>query len=138
MSYRSRPTPEQDARDGIAAGAVELLEIEHDEVRALALLERADLGVDAEHLRAFAGREPDRVVAAQRSHPADHTRQERREADLLESVEPVVACGPVRAETDRDARAPQPRDLRDAGAELQVRRGAVGHGRLRRLQDLDL
>src|SRR6266513_1939940 len=121
MSYRSRPTPEQDARDGIAAGAVELLEIEHDEVRALALLERADLG-----------------VAAQRSHPADHTRQERREADLLESVEPVVACGPVRAETDRDARAPQPRDLRDAGAELQVRRGAVGHGRLRRLQDLDL
>src|SRR5207237_5139802 len=47
----ARAAAEQDACDGIAAGSVELLEVEHDEVRALALLQRADLRVDLEHLR---------------------------------------------------------------------------------------
>src|SRR5438876_11092015 len=130
MAYGARATAEQNSRDRIAAGSVETLEIEHDEVRAFSLLERADLRVDLEHLRALASREPHRVVAAERSHAAHDAREQRREADLLEAIEPVVARRAVGADADGDARAAQPRDLRDARAELQVRRGAVRDGRL--------
>src|SRR5207245_10058965 len=137
MAYCPGAAPEENPRDGITAASVELLEVEDDEVRALALLERADFGVDAQHLRALAGREPHRVVAAQGSDPADHPREKRRQADLLESVEPVVAGRAVRAETDRDARTTESRDLRDARAELELRRRAVRNRGLRRLEDFD-
>src|SRR5205807_3189718 len=114
----ARAAAEQDACDGIAAGSVELLEVEHDEVRALALLQRADLRVDLEHLRTLARRKADGVVTAQRPDAAHHACKKRREADLLEPVEPVVARGAVGTKTDGDAGAPQPRNLSDAGAEL--------------------
>ena len=118
MADGARAAAEQDACDGIAAGSVELLEVEHDEVRALALLQRADLRVDLEHLRTLARRKTDRVVTAQRPDAAHHACEKRREADLLEPVEPVVARGAVGTEPHGDAGAPQPRNLSDAGAEL--------------------
>ena len=44
----------------VGDGAINFID-EHDEVRALSLLERADLGVDLQHLRALARREAHRV-----------------------------------------------------------------------------
>jgi len=46
MTHGARAATEEDPRHGVAAGAFQLLEVEHDEVGALALLEGADLCVD--------------------------------------------------------------------------------------------
>ena len=89
--------------------------------RELALLERADLSVDLQHLGAFACRERHRIGRREGADPADDPSQQGRHAHLLESVELVVAGRSVGAEADRDARGPQLRHLGDPGTKLEVR-----------------
>src|SRR5437870_11296668 len=125
VTHRAGTAAEDDPREGIAPGSGEPGQIEHDEIGALAWLERADLVIEVEHLRAFACREEHRVRRAERSDAAHDPREERREPHLLEAVEAVVAGRAVGAEAHGDFRRAKLGDLRDARPELEIRRGAV-------------
>ena len=75
--------------------------VNHDDIRALARLQRPDLGRHAERARSTHGRH--REGGPSSDHPrvaALQLVQERRHPHRLEHVEIVVAGGAVRAEPD--------------------------------------
>ena len=107
---RRRPASSTGSRPG---RQVRPVEVDDDEVGALAGLDRSDLGLQAERARAFARRHPDHVAGRQRARAEAHRLQHGREPHLLEHVEAVVAGGAVGAERHGDAaRAQSPAPAR--------------------------
>ena len=120
---------EDDSGHGVVGAAeLEAVGAPDGEVGALARLERADV-VTAEHGRAAARAEPDRVARRHRRAAAAAARDEQRLLDLEEEVAALVRGGAVDAEADADARVEHVAHRRDAGAEPQVRGRAVGDAR---------
>ena len=128
MRTSSRGRHRRGSTYGSASGRqVRPIAIDEDQVRALADLDRPDLGLEAERPGAVASRHPQRVAGGQRAGSVPHRLQRRRQPHLVEHVEAVVAGRAVGAERHARCRAPHVGDRRDAGSELQVRAGAVHH-----------
>ena len=124
-STRCGPAKTMPATRSSAPRELEPVGAPHREVGALAGLERADV-VAPEHGRAAAGAEPDRVPGRHRGAAAATARHEQRLLDLEEEVAALVRRRPVDAEADADAGVEHVPHGRHAGAEPEVRGGAVG------------
>ena len=104
------------------------------EIGALARLERADLALEPERRGAAQRRQLERGRRRHRRRAGARLVQQRRQPQLDEAVEVVVARRAVGAERDVDALRQHLRDGRDAAAQLEVRRGAVHDVRAARRQ----
>jgi hypothetical protein len=100
--------------------------LDDDHVGALAGAQGADLALEAEGAGAAEGGDLERLRGRQRRGAEAPLLQERGEAQLEEPVEVVVARGAVGADGHGDAGGEELGDGRQARAELEVRRGAVG------------
>jgi hypothetical protein len=129
---------EDEPRDEVLGAAeLEAVRPPDREVRLFARLERADV-VAAEHLRAAPCRESERLPRRHRLAAAPPARDEKRLLDLHEQVAPLVRRGAVDAEPDADSRVEQRPHGSDAGAEAQIRGGAVRDARARLGKACDL
>ena len=116
---------EHEPGDGIGRAAeLQPVDPPDGEVGALAGLERADV-LAAQHRRAAARAEPQRLAHGQRGRAAAAARDEQRLLDLEEEVAALVRGGAVDAEPDAHAGVEQVAHRRDARAEAQVRGRAV-------------
>src|SRR5690606_4270420 len=101
-------------------------EIPDAEVRGLAWFEASDASVHPERPRALDRRELDRIAGRELARPLAVLLQQGTQAHLLEDVEVVVARRAVTADPEGARRyAAEEPEVRDAGAELEVRRGAM-------------
>jgi hypothetical protein len=100
---------------------------EDGEVGLLAGLDRPHLIFKAQGAGPLAGGEAQGVEAGEGVRPMLDLLEERRQPDLREVVELVAARGAVAADAHRHPGAVEGQEVGHAGAELQVRAGAVDH-----------
>ena len=139
----SRLTTSSTSAQGPAPGGRPSLDVDGDEVGLLAGLQRADDGVEPERLGAT---ERARGAASRAGPAAEGSRRVERVAAVL-LVEALAHLGDdrelrrpghVRAEADADAGGPIAREGHDPAADEHVADGAVGDGRARLHEPLDL
>ena len=113
--------------------------VEHQQVRALAGLERSDQVIHVQGGSAEPGGHGQRLARGNGGGIAvGALGEQRRQPRLLEHVEVVVRRRPVGADADVDAELQHPRDRCDAGRQLQVAGGIVGDAGIEVLERANL
>jgi hypothetical protein len=96
------------------------VDLEHQKIGRFALLDAADLRLEADSPSPLAGGQPQRVETAKRLGPVPTLLQQTRQTQLFEEIEVVVAGSAVGTEADRNPGTADAHHIGNTRTQLQV------------------